>query len=340
MAADILKQLMPMVSRSGVFKVLKRLRYTRSSAPRVRATPQSKIITPRLIKTVRQKIARNLARGNNQLAKEAGIMRGTMRNLVKKDLGIRPYKKTKCQLPSAAIRAKRLARAKFLCKELQSAPHSPVIWLDEKLFTVQAIHNVQNDRVYGKCLDSIPVEVRTTFCCQKPTYIMVWTAVTSDGHRSPLSSSSWRESRSTRLCTKTCWSQRCFHGFRLCPREPLLSSSRTRLPCIQPRRHRLGARKIFMGSGMLLICGLHQAQTSIPWTFPYGPSWRGKPVPNHTSLSQPSSQPFSMHGTKLMLTPSKAPAIKSLTIFDVSLPPKADTVQFDCTNRLVFKFSF
>lgn len=185
-AAMIFKLLKPMVSRSGVYKVLKRLRETGSASPRVRSTPKSKIRTPRLVKTIRQKMRRNPSRSVTQLAKEAGIKRGTMRNVIKKDLGMRPFKKTKRQLISAPTRAKRLMRAKLLRQQLQSASMPPVVWSDEKLFTVQAIHNSQNDRVYGKNLQEIPVETRTAFRRQKPASIMVWAAVTSDGHKSPL----------------------------------------------------------------------------------------------------------------------------------------------------------
>ena len=50
----------------------------------------------------------------------------------------------------------------------------PVLWADEKLFSVQAIHNSQNDGIWIQNLNSVPVEQRTAFRRQKPDSVMVW----------------------------------------------------------------------------------------------------------------------------------------------------------------------
>ena len=49
----IFKILKPRVSRSGVYKILKRLRETGSALPKVRTTPNQKTRTPSLIKNTR-----------------------------------------------------------------------------------------------------------------------------------------------------------------------------------------------------------------------------------------------------------------------------------------------
>ena len=79
------------------------------------------------------------------LAREASVSYGTMQNVLKKDLKVSPYKKCKAQLLSEATKAKQMSRAKLLLRELNDGMHLPVLWTDEKLFTVQAVHNHQND---------------------------------------------------------------------------------------------------------------------------------------------------------------------------------------------------
>ena len=56
-----------------------------------------------------------------------------------------------------------------------------VLWTDEKLFTVQAIYNSQNDWIWIESKDSMPDECRISFRRQKPASIMLWAGVTSTG---------------------------------------------------------------------------------------------------------------------------------------------------------------
>ena len=63
---------------------------------------------------------------------------------------------------------------------------APVFWTDEKLFTVEAVHNTQNDWTWAKNVENISVEQRIAFRCQKPASIMVWDDVTSCGQKAPL----------------------------------------------------------------------------------------------------------------------------------------------------------
>ena len=185
-ASEILKALKGTVSRSGVFKALKRLRETGSTQPRVRRTPERPVRTKKLIKSIREKLRRNPARSANKLAKEAHVSPSTMQRLLKSDLKVKPYKITKRQLLSEATKNKRFERAKMLLTRLSDDTQPTVLWTDEKLFTVQAIHNSQNDRVWTKNKDSVSVEKRTSFRRQKPASVMVWGGVTSSGQKSPL----------------------------------------------------------------------------------------------------------------------------------------------------------
>ena len=62
----------------------------------------------------------------------------------------------------------------------------PVCWTDEKIFTVQPVHNSQTDRVLGKDGSSIPSARRAVFRCQKPASVMVWAGVLDNGIKLPL----------------------------------------------------------------------------------------------------------------------------------------------------------
>ena len=107
-----------------------------------------------------------------------------MQRLLKDDLHVYPYKFTKRQLN--ATKKKRLDRAKVLIKRLVVGTRPQVLWIDEKLFTVQAIHNHQNDRIWIPNKDMVPVERCSSFRRQKPSSVMVWAGVTSTGLKTPL----------------------------------------------------------------------------------------------------------------------------------------------------------
>ena len=185
-ASEISKILKGSISRSGVFKAVKRIKETGSAQPRVRSTPERPVRTKKLIKNTREKLRRNPARSATKLAKEANVSPSTMRRLLNDDLKVKPYKITKRQLLSDITKKKRLERAKLLLQKILDGTQPPVLWTDEKLFTVQAIHNTQNDRIWAKNKESIPVELRTSFRRQKPASVMVWAGVTSSGLKTPL----------------------------------------------------------------------------------------------------------------------------------------------------------
>ena len=121
-----------------------------------------------------------------KLAQEANASPSTMQRLLKNDLQLKAYKITKRQLISAATKKKRLERAKLFLNRLLDDMQLTILWTDEKLFTIQAIHNLQNDRIWTKNKESVPVELQTSSRRQKPTSVMVWAGVTSNGLKTML----------------------------------------------------------------------------------------------------------------------------------------------------------
>ena len=162
------------VSRAGVYEALKHLKTTGSARPKAKSTPKRNVRTPKLITNTREMLERNLQRSIRKLVSEAGESYGTVQHVIKKDLKLSPYKKTKAQLLTPAAKTKRLQRAKLLLKNLRDGTQPPVMWTDEKLFTVQAVHNHQNGWIWAANKQGIPLNNRLMFQRQKPASVMVW----------------------------------------------------------------------------------------------------------------------------------------------------------------------
>ena len=128
---------------------------------------------PKFIKNTREKIRRNPRRRVRKLASASGVSYETMQTVLKNDLSLSLYKITKAQLLSQVTKTKRLQRAKLLLENLRDGSQPPVLWTDEKLFTVQAVHIPQNDRIYAVNRSDIPWNNRLTFRRQKPASVMV-----------------------------------------------------------------------------------------------------------------------------------------------------------------------
>ncbi len=116
-----------------------------------------------VVKRVQEKCRRNLARSIRQLANEESLSMTTMWWLVWHNLGLFPYKKHRCQLLSEATKVKHLLHSHKILWQLSSDTAPPVLWTDEKLFTIWAIHNAQNDRVLARSKDNILVEMHSAF---------------------------------------------------------------------------------------------------------------------------------------------------------------------------------
>ena len=109
-----------------------------------------------------------------------------MQKVLTCDLNLYPFKNTKSQLLSEATKTKRMARAKHFLEKLRDGTQTPVFRTDEELFTVQAVHNHQNDRIYAVNNSGILLNDRLMFRRQKPASVIVWTGVTSSGKKTPL----------------------------------------------------------------------------------------------------------------------------------------------------------
>ena len=108
--------------------------------------------------------------------------------MLKIDLDLSPFKKSKAQVLSQTVNAKFLSRAKILFEKLKDGRQPPVLWTDKKLLAVQVMHNHQNDRIYAVSKEDIPLNERIAYKHQKPASILVWADVASTGKILPSSS--------------------------------------------------------------------------------------------------------------------------------------------------------
>lgn len=137
-------------SLAGVNRLLKNIADSGSSARKAR--PMSKR-TPENIAAVEEMIMSQESqpgthRSLNEIAREIEVSRSTVRNIVHNDLKLKCLKKRHAQELTEANKLTRFVRAKQL---LRDYPQSKVhfIWFtDEKIFTVAAPKNAQNDRLY------------------------------------------------------------------------------------------------------------------------------------------------------------------------------------------------
>ena len=94
-----------------------------------------------------------------------------------------PLQENKSPVTDTAAKTKKLQRTKLLLKKLRDGTQPPILWTDEKLFTVYDVHNHQNDRIGAANKQDIPLNSRLMFQRQKPASAIVWAGVASTGEK-------------------------------------------------------------------------------------------------------------------------------------------------------------
>ena len=173
------------VGRSGVSKALKCLKETSSALPKVWSTPGCRVRAPKLLENAGEKVGRNPRRSVGKLALAAGVSCGAMQNVLRGDLNLSPCKKTEAQLLLWVARAKGLQRAGLLLEGFEDGTQPPVLWTDERLFTVWAMHSHQGGQVYAVNEQRVPLNGKLAFQGQRLASVVVWAGVVSVGKRAP-----------------------------------------------------------------------------------------------------------------------------------------------------------
>lgn len=114
-----------------------------------------------------------------KVARETGINRESVRRIVKNELGLKPYKMQKAQLLTDANKEVRVQRCRQLLRRVAG---QEILFTDEKIFTVEAAHNHQNDRIWAS---ESPLSTNIVSHSQYPSSVMVWAGICASG-KTPL----------------------------------------------------------------------------------------------------------------------------------------------------------
>ena len=117
-----------------------------------------------------------------KIARKTGINRESARLIAKNELGLRPYKLQKVQLLTDKMKATRLKRCRALMRRVAGQKWEKILFIDEKLFTVEASHNHQNDRIWSA---NSPGSSAIISHSQHPQSVMVWGGICASG-KTPL----------------------------------------------------------------------------------------------------------------------------------------------------------
>lgn len=130
-------------------------------------------------KLIRNRLARKSAISMRKVSRETGIKRDSVRLIVKNELGLKAYKLQKAQLLTDAMKKVRVQR----CRLLLQRPAGPeILFSDEKIFTIEAAHNHQNDRLWA---EKPPLSDRIVTHSLHPASVMVWAGICASG-KTPL----------------------------------------------------------------------------------------------------------------------------------------------------------
>ena len=171
-----------------IFKILKALKSTvqdvvnqykklGTSDDRPKSGQPQTARTSTKIKAIRERIRRSpkWIRSNlKKMARDLKIDKKTVRTIVKDDLKLSPLKMTNRHQLTALQKQKRMERTKIFLNRLKDGTDAgEIIFSDEKILSVEAQFNSQNDRILAKSADNI-------YRRQKPASAMVWAAISEN----------------------------------------------------------------------------------------------------------------------------------------------------------------
>lgn len=131
---------------------------------------------------ISKRIKRNSRLSMRKVARETGLKRESVRMIAKNELQLRPYKIQKVQLLTDENRRVRLQRCRVLKQRAAGQRWERILFSDEKLFTIEQAHNLQNDRIWTSKPTS---NFKTVERRQNPESVMVWGGICASG-KTPL----------------------------------------------------------------------------------------------------------------------------------------------------------
>ncbi|VDP05368.1 unnamed protein product [Heligmosomoides polygyrus] len=168
-----------------VYKIVRRYKETGGTSDRPRSGRPTTATTPENINKVRCRIRRNPEVSMNKMATDLGISRERVQHIARRKLGLRSYKVARIHFLNDAMKAERLRKCRRMRQLVGDGRLSKVLFTDEKIFTVQPVHNHQNRRQLLKKGQQKTSAARTISRRHFPASVMVWAGICATG-KTPL----------------------------------------------------------------------------------------------------------------------------------------------------------
>lgn len=173
------------IDKSTVSKAISRFQQLGTLNDRHRSGRPATANNPVTRRKLREKIRRNPQRSKRKIAKQLGISEGSVRKIVKHELGMQSYKLQQVHLLTDVLKAARYQKCKALLRRFRRGAHLSILFSDEKVFTVGQKFNKQNTRILAKDISAANKNGRMVSKSAHPASVMVWAGVTSNG-KTPL----------------------------------------------------------------------------------------------------------------------------------------------------------
>ena len=129
-------------------------------------------------KKVGQILARRTTMSHRKVAAKVGIDKESARRLIKKDLGLQCFKRSRVESLNGQVIRKRTQRCRKLLDRLKTVNSDSIVFSDE-IFVCIEKSNTQNSRVYSLTRKDIPENLRTVQKSQHPKSIMIWAGISA-----------------------------------------------------------------------------------------------------------------------------------------------------------------
>lgn len=171
--------------RRKVDRAVRLFRETGGTSDRPRSGRPITATTPENVNRVRCRTRRNPELSMRKMARELGISNERVQNIVKNKLKLRPYKIARAHFLNEPMKAKRLTKAQRMLRLVGGGRLERILFTDEKIFTVEPIHNRQNHRQLLRKGQQKSVTAKLAHRSHFPLSVMVWAGICATG-KTPL----------------------------------------------------------------------------------------------------------------------------------------------------------
>lgn len=152
-----------------------------------KSTRKRPVRTKKLIKRVNDCIlSKKQPKSTRKLSKKLNVSRTTIQRIIKKDLGLKSYKKRVIPKVTTVQQAKRRSFAIWARKNVRKDDTKKILFSDEKCFDINGCYNRQNDRIWAVDRGTADFVGGTHQKTKFPTKVMVWLGASFNGLTRPV----------------------------------------------------------------------------------------------------------------------------------------------------------